>query len=304
MGRRREQSGEQVRTSGVHHPRVVRRLLASTLRHGERQGRGSRRPQSLVARVNEIACHHGTRRRRTLARSGAAWGARAMGRCDVAPPPAVPHPSAAPRPIDRRGWRGARHHTGFHRARAAPSGSWRERGVRSVVATERGWSARPCGTPYAHTCAESPRSGASNACASRMPCPTPLPRCRRRGLPQAGVASRDSQRRCRRDGRAYSPREGLHAARTRTALEPSVAASYAALRRRCDQRLSAWRRTTRAALKRAGRAPAPIDATRRSSATVLRRDHPQRHRDAFGCAGRAQTRTLRWNREQDLQKNL
>ena len=40
MGRRRGQSGEQVRTSGVHHPRVVRRLLASTLRHGERQGRG------------------------------------------------------------------------------------------------------------------------------------------------------------------------------------------------------------------------------------------------------------------------
>ena len=297
MGRRREQSGEQVRTSGVHHPRVVRRLLASTLRHGERQGRGSRRPQSLVARVNEIACHHGTRRRRTLARSGAAWGARAMRRRH---PPAVPHPSAAPRPIDRRGWRGRGIAT---RLRRRSDGFTERQTGDGVVATERVWSARR-GTPYAHTCAESPRSGASNACASRMPCPTPLPRCRRRGLPQAGVASRDSQRRCRRDGRAYSPREGLHAARTRTALEPSVAASYAALRRRCDQRLSAWRRTTRAALKRAGRAPAPIDATRRSSATVLRRDHPQRHRDAFGCAGRAQTRTLRWNREQDLQKNL
>ena len=167
MGRRREQSGEQVRTSGVHHPRVVRRLLASTLRHGERQGRGSRRPQSLVARVNEIACHHGTRRRRTLARSGAAWGARAMGRCDVAPPPAVPHPSAAPRPIDRRGWRGRGIAT---RLRRRSDGFTERQTGDGVVATERVWSARR-GTPYAHTCAESPRSGASNACASTMSCP-------------------------------------------------------------------------------------------------------------------------------------
>ena len=225
MGRRREQSGEQVRTSGVHHPRVVRRLLASTLRHGERQGRGSRRPQSLVARVNEIACHHGTRRRRTLARSGAAWGARAMRRRH---PPAVPHPSAAPRPIDRRGWRGRGIAT---RLRRRSDGFTERQTGDGVVATERVWSARR-GTPYAHTCAESPRSGASNACASTMSCPATnsnraagAARQRkqmstRHGIRNDGVAAMGA--------RIVPAKVFMPLARARSTLEPFVAASYAA----------------------------------------------------------------------------
>ena len=200
MGRRREQSGEQVRTSGVHHPRVVRRLLASTLRHGERQGRG--RADDAFVVNGHVGVELLSIRFAPTAHSGAEWSG--MGSASGAtspPPPAVPHPSAAPRPIDRRGWRGARHHTGFHRARAAPSGSWRERGVRSVVATERVWSARPWGTPYAHTCAESPRSGASNACHGMSrggPHRAPPARLE---FASHDDSTRASQRLCRRDAR-------------------------------------------------------------------------------------------------------
>ena len=160
MGRRREQSGEQVRTSGVHHPRVVRRLLASTLRHGERQGRG--RADDAFVVNGRVGVELLSIRFAPTAHSGAEWCGVGCAGDATSPPPAVPHPSAAPRPIDRRGWRGRGIAT---RLRRRSDGFTERQTGDGVVATERVWSARPWGTPYAHTCAESPRSGASNACA-------------------------------------------------------------------------------------------------------------------------------------------